>query len=324
MKNFKLAEPQLLEQVTALAGGGAGSAFLLAGGTDLLGEIKEGIIEPELVIDLRTVPDMVFIREEESMLRIGAMTTLSELAGHALVKSSCPGLHQALLSTATPQIRNVGTVGGNLCQRPRCWYYRDSQVNCRKKGGSRCFALRGKNKYHAILGGGMCFIVHPSDLAPVLMALKADIIVFTPKGEKTVPIQKFFTLPGADVRKENILEASDVIKEIRLPLPQPGERSAYLKFKERGTWDFAIVSAAVSGIFSGSVCQELRIVAGGIAPIPWRLEDVEKKLKGKNVSETLIREAVRVSLAEAKPLADNGYKKVLVETVLCRSILSLI
>ena len=324
MRHFKLAEPQSLEQVTALAGGGEGSGFLLAGGTDLLGEIKDEIIEPGLVVDLGTVPDMVFCREEESGIRIGAMTTLADLAEMSVIQSFYPGFYQALLSVATPQIRNVGTVGGNLCQRPRCWYYRDNQALCRKKGGSRCYALRGKNKYHAILGGGMCSIVHPSDLAPVLTALGADIVIHSSQGEKTVPIEDFFTLPSVGIRKENILESSEFITEIWLPLPKQAQKSAYCKFKERGTWDFAVVSAAVCGVVSGTVFRELDIVAGGVAPIPWRLEEVEDRLKGKEISESLIRQATRDSLIEAKPLSDNAYKKELLETVVSRALMSLI
>jgi xanthine dehydrogenase YagS FAD-binding subunit len=324
VRHFKLAEPRTLEQAASLADGGAGSVFFLAGGTDLLGEIKDEIIEPDLVIDMRTVPDLSFIREEGSGLRIGALTTLGELAEDSVIKNSYPGLHQALLSTATPQIRNVGTIGGNLCQRPRCWYYRDSKVNCRKKGGSRCFALQGKNKYHAILGGGLCYIVHPSDLAPVLVALGAAVFILTPKGEKTLPIQDFFTLPRVNVRRENILGPSDIVKEIQLPLPKEGQKSTYSKFKERGTWDFAVVSAAVCGVLSGSVFKELRMVAGGIAPVPWRLGEAEQRLKGKKISGTQIREAVRADLADAKPLSDNVYKIELLETVFCRAVLSLL
>jgi len=324
MKQFKLAEPHTLEQALRLTGGSVESTFLLAGGSDLLGEMKDGIVEPEFVIDLGKLPDLVYIREEESTLRIGAMTTLAVLAEDARITGSFPGLHQALLSTATPQIRNVGTLGGNLCQRPRCWYYRDAQVSCRKKGGSRCYAFRGKSKYHAILGGGVCYIVHPSDLAPILLALGAKVIVLNPKGEKEVPLQDFFVLPGTNIRRENILESSDIVKEVIVPYPLQGEKSAYLKFKERGTWDFAVVSAAVSGVFSNGLCREIKIVAGGIAPIPWRFVDVEKMMKGKNVTEALVRETLRTVLVDVKPLADNSYKRELLEVVVSRAVLSLI
>lgn len=324
MREFKLAEPRALDQLTALIGQGGDSFALMAGGTDLLGEMKEGIIGPDVVIDLSTVSNLSFIRKEKTRMRIGAMTTLADLAGNGAARGFFPGLHQALRSAATPQIRNVGTVAGNLCQRPRCWYYRDGTLNCRKKGGSRCFAFRGKNKFHAILGGGMCHIVHPSDLAPVLIALRAEVAILTPGGEKTVPIQNFFTLPDVDVRRENILEPADVITEIRIPLPRQGEKSTYIKFKERGTWDFAVISAAVSGIFEGNLCREIRIVAGGVAPVPWRFIEIEKKLNNQKITDGLVRLAARSALAQAKPLADNGYKGELAETILSRAVLSLI
>ncbi|MGD2294917.1 MAG: xanthine dehydrogenase family protein subunit M, partial [Candidatus Aminicenantes bacterium] len=296
MKNFKIAEPQTLEQVTSLAAGDFPAFFLLAGGTDLLGEIKDEIINPDTVVDLRNIPDMAYIKEDRNGVRIGAMTTVAELSGNALINQKYPGLREAADAVATPQIRNVATVGGNLCQRPRCWYYRDPLVECRKKGGSRCYASRGKNKYHAVIGGGICHIVHPSDLAPALISMGADITIQTSQGEKTLPLGDFFTPPRANVRKETLLEPFDVVKEITLPLPQQGEKSTYLKFKERGAWDFAVVSAAVTGIVSGTGFKDIRIVLGGVAPIPWRLTQAEGQIKGKTTSESLIREAARGAL----------------------------
>jgi xanthine dehydrogenase YagS FAD-binding subunit len=218
----------------------------------------------------------------------------------------------------------MGTAGGNLCQRPRCWYYRDPQVKCRKKAGSRCFAFRGKNKYHAILGGGLCYIVHPSDLAPALIALDAEISINSPKGDKTIPLANFYILPKINVRKENILEPNEVLREIRIPLIKKGEKSTYSKFIERGAWDFAIVSAAVKGTVSGGTFRDITIVLGGVAPVPWRLTKAENIIKGKKITEDLVREATREALKEAKPLEENGYKKELAEIVLYRAVLSLV
>jgi xanthine dehydrogenase YagS FAD-binding subunit len=218
----------------------------------------------------------------------------------------------------------MGTAGGNLCQRPRCWYYRDPQVKCRKKAGGRCFAFRGKNKYHAILGGGLCYIVHPSDLAPALIALDAEISINSPKGDKTIPLANFYILPKINVRKENILEPNEVLREIRIPLIKKGEKSTYSKFIERGAWDFAIVSAAVKGTVSGGTFRDITIVLGGVAPVPWRLTKAENIIKGKKITEDLVREATREALKEAKPLEENGYKKELAEIVLYRAVLSLV
>lgn len=323
MKNFKIAQPQSIEQVTSLLSPKKENYYLMAGGTDLLGEIKDNIVEPEVVVDLSFLPNLSYIRKEKDSVRIGALTTVAELAEDPMIKEEYPGLHQAANSIASPQLRNVGTVGGNLCQRPRCWYYRDSEVKCRKKGGSRCYAYRGRNRYHAILGGGLCYIVHPSDLAPMLIALDAEISIHSDKGEKIVPLEDFFVLPKTNVRKENILEPGEILTEVRIPASQAGDKSTYLKLKERGTWDFAVVSAAVKGTLSKGAFQNIKIVLGGVAPVPWRMKKAEDMIKGKKAAEDLLREAAREELKEANPLEENGYKKDLVETVLYRAVLSL-
>lgn len=324
MKNFKLAEPQTIEQALALLAKGGEKVFLMAGGTDLLTEIKEGVVEPDIVIDLKTIQGLSFIKKEKDGVHIGALTTVAELALDPVIRQEYAGLHEAALSVATPQLRNVGTVGGNLCQRPRCWYYRDSQVTCRKKGGSQCYASRGRNKYHAIFGGGMCYIVYPSDLAPALISLEAQVMVSSPRGEKTMPLADFYALPSKNIRRENILGSDEILREVRIPLAKKEEKSAYVKLKERGTWDFALVSAAVKGGVSGKSFRDLKIVLGGVAPIPWRLEKVEEALRGKKVSEPLIKEATRAALQEAKPLEENGYKKTLIEAAVSRAVTSLI
>lgn len=322
MKNFKIAEPQTIEQVNSLSI--EDNYYLMAGGTDLLGEIKDGIIEPDIVVDLKSISGLSYIKKEKSEVRIGALTTVAELAEDEMIKNEHPGLHQAALSLATPQIRNVGTVGGNLCQRPRCWYYRDPQLKCRKKGGSQCFAYRGRNRYHAIFGGAICYIVHPSDLAPALISLDAEISISTPKEDKTISLEDFFILPQKNIRKENILQPNEILREIKIPPAKKDEKSTYLKLKERKTWDFAVVSAAIKGSLSGSVFKDIKIVLGGVAPIPWRLEKAENMIRGNKVTETLLREAAREALKEAQPLEENKYKKELVEIVLYRSVLSLI
>jgi xanthine dehydrogenase YagS FAD-binding subunit len=322
MKEFKLAQPQHIEQVTSLPLDKKN--FLMAGGTDLLDEIKNGIIKPEVVVDLKSIPDFAYIQNRNGKVNIGAMTSVSELAEDPTIKTSYPVLHEAALSLATPQLRNVGTVGGNLCQRPRCWYYRDPQVECRKKGGSRCFATRGRNRYHAILGGGICHIVHPSDLAPALISLDAEATIATPKGDKTVLLEEFFTLPRVDVQKENMLEANEIVKEVKIPMQKTGAKSTYVKFKERGTWDFALVSAAVKGIVSGNTFSDIKIVLGGIAPIPWRLGTLEDILKGKPVSEDLVNQAAKEALSEARPLEENAYKQELAAVAVSRAVLSLV
>mgnify|MGYP001589769025 CR=1 FL=1 len=323
MKNFQWTEPQTVEQALAWLAKTNGKAVLMAGGTDLFTEIKEGVVAPDLVIDLKSIPGMAAIQGDKDGVRVGALTTVASLAADALIKRDFPGLSQAAESLATPQLRNVGTVGGNLCQRPRCWYYRDEQMVCRKKGGSQCFASKGRNKYHAIFGGGICHIVFPSDLAPMLIALDARVTISSPRGDKELPLAEFYALPAKNVRRENVLAPDELVREVKIPVAEKGTRSAYIKLKERETWDFALVSAAVRGTVSGGGLGDSAIVLGGVAPIPWRLKKTETSLKGKKLNEALIREALRADLQEAQPLEENGYKVPLVEAAVIRALLSL-
>lgn len=324
MKNFRWTEPQTIEQAVALLAKGEGKAFPLAGGTDIFTEIQEGVVDPELVVDLKSVRGLSGIEKEADGVRIGALTTISDLAADAVIAKDYPGLSAAAASLATPQIRNVGTVGGNLCQRPRCWYYRDAQMVCRKKGGSRCFAAEGRNKYHAIFGGGICHIVCPSDLAPMLIALDAQITTVSPQGERKLALADFYALPSRNVRRENVLEAGELVREIRIPPAKKNDKSAYIKLKERETWDFALASAAVRAAVSGTQLKDPRIVLGGVAPIPWRLAKTETSLQGKKLSAAVISEALRADLQETQPLQENGYKTALVESAVSRALLSLI
>jgi xanthine dehydrogenase YagS FAD-binding subunit len=323
MKNFKLAEPKTLPQASALLAGSNGRAALLAGGTDLLSEIKEGVRLPETVVDLMTIPGLSYIRQDPTGLRLGALTTVAELAEDAAVGRLFPGLSQAARSVASPQLRRMGTLGGNLCQRPRCWYYRTAETVCRKKGGSNCFALDGRNRYHAVLGSGLCHIVYPSDLAPMLMALEARVTLFSAQGERTIPLAEFYVPPSANIRRENALGNDEILKEVVVPLPGPGAKSAYLKFKERGAWDFALVSAAAAGTFSGRSAASLHLVMGGLAPVPWRMRAAEEALRGKRLNEDLVRQAAKASLQEARPLEENAYKVELAEVILSRAVMSL-
>jgi len=323
MKEFKMAQPQSLEQFNSLLAARKDGYYLMAGGTDLLDEIKNEIIHPEVVIDLMSISDRSPITETKDSVSISALTRVAELADSPIIQKHFIGLHQAALSLATPQLRNVGTVGGNLCQRPRCWYYRDPEVVCRKKGGSRCYAFRGRNRYHAIFGGGICYIVYPSDLAPALISLNAQITIGGPDREKTMPLENFYILPQQDVRKENVLEGNQFLKEIRIPLPENGSKSTYYKFKERGTWDFAVVSAAVNGIVSGGVCKDIKILLGGVAPIPWKLKKAEDLIKGKRLTEEVIKQGANEALKDARPLEENAYKIDLVEAVLLEAVSSI-
>jgi xanthine dehydrogenase YagS FAD-binding subunit len=322
MREFRIAEPRTADEAAALLAEATGPVALIAGGTDLLDTLKSGVAKADLLIDLRGVAELAGIAPDSGGLRIGAMTRVVELAESAAVAKDYPGLRQAALSLATPQLRNVGTVGGNLCQRPRCWYFRDPDVNCRKKGGFNCYAFQGRNKYHAIVGGGACYIVFPSDLAPALISLGAKATVATPKGERTMPLDALYALPDADVTRETTLAKGEFLKGVWIPAPAPGQRAAYVKLKERGTWDFALVSAAIRGVVKNGGLAEITVVLGGVAPVPWRSKEAEDVLRGQPVTEALIRRAADAALAGANPLKENGYKADLVFAALKQAVLA--
>jgi xanthine dehydrogenase YagS FAD-binding subunit len=275
MKNFQYTAARDVKQAVALLGDNWTGSRIMAGGTDLLDEMKERLVQPDRIIHLQSAP-LGYVKSSPTQILIGAMTTLATLESHPILQQKMPGLAQAAASIATPQIRNAGTVGGNLCQRPRCWYYRNNEFPCLKKGGSTCYAKDGASKYNAILGGGPSYIVHPSDLAPMLMALNASVRIAGPRGERVVALDKFFVLPKQNIERENILQPNEIVTEIIIPAPAAGSKSTYLKFKERETQDFALASAAVSFQVQNGVMRNPRVVLGGVAPIPWRSVEAEK------------------------------------------------
>lgn len=324
MREFRIAQPKTVEELAALLAETKEKTALMAGGTDLIDELKSGVAVPDLVVDLQGVAALAGIVAAKDGLRIGPLTRVAALAEDAVVARDYPILKEAALSLATPQLRNVGTVGGNLCQRPRCWYYRDPEVICRKKGGFNCYAFQGRNKYHAILGGSGCFIVYPSDLAPALVSLGARVTIGSVRADKTLALEDFYKPPSADVTRENALAGDEFLKGIFVPLAKPGQKGTYVKLKERGTWDFAVASAAVSGVVAGGVFSEISIVAGGLAPVPWRMKRAEVILRGKPVTESLVAQAAAEALKDASPLAENAYKLDLAAAAVKRAVLALV
>jgi xanthine dehydrogenase YagS FAD-binding subunit len=295
----------------------------IGGGQDLLTTMKDYITRPARVVNLKSIKGLDRIEYDARRgLRIGALVTISQLEEHAEVRRSFPALTEAAHSIATPQIRNLGTVGGNLCQRPRCWYYRLEHVVCLKKGGSECYAAKGENKYNAILGGGPSYIVHPSDLAPVLVALGASVSVTGAEGNRIIALDKFFTLPNeGSIRRENVLKNDDVITGIQIPASAFAAHSTYLKFKERASLDFALSSvAAALELGAGGVVKQARIVLGGVAPIPWRASQAEAFVTGKRLDTGAIAEAARLALAGAAPLEHNAYKVPLTQALVRRAL----
>lgn len=294
----------------------------IAGGQDLLTTMKDYTSRPVRLVNLKNISGLNSITLNARGLTIGALVTLTELEEHAGVRKSFPGLAEAAHSIATPQIRNLGTVGGNLCQRPRCWYFRLEEVICLKKGGSECYAASGENKYNAIIGGGPSYIVHPSDLAPMLLALGATVSVTGATGKRVIPLDKFFTLPSdGNIRRENVLKNDDIITQINVPASALAAKSTYLKFKERDSLDFALASAAVAlRLGPNEAVRESRIVLGGVAPIPWRVPAAERFLVGKKLTPQVLSEVAKIALAEAKPLEKNAYKVPLAQTLVRRAL----
>jgi len=322
MRAFEYVKPTTVAEAVRELGKSWEEAKILAGGTDLLGELKEGIIFPQRIVNLKGITNLSYIRfSEKEGLRLGALTTLAEIETHPVIQQRYTALAEAARSVATPQIRNIGTIGGNLCQRPRCWYYRDEHTRCLKKGGPICFAYNGENKFHAILGGGPCYIVHPSDCAPALIAFRASVTIVSPRGQRSVPLEEFFVLPSRRLDHETILEPNEVLTEIQVPTPSPNTRSTYLKFRERDSFDFAVVGAAVVMRLRGDVCEDVRIVLSGVAPIPWRSPEAEAVLKGKRITPELAEQAGKAATAKAQPLAQNAYKVPLVQTIVKQAIL---
>ncbi len=322
MRAFEYVKPATVAEAVRELGRSWADAKILAGGIDLLGELKEGIIAPQRIVNIKGISGLRFIRfSEKEGLRLGALATLEEIETHQIIRQRYTALAEAAHSVGTPQIRNVGTIGGNLCQRPRCWYYRDEHTRCLKKGGPMCFAYNGENKYHAILGGGPCYIVHPSDCAPALIAFRASVTIVSPRGQRTVPLEEFFVLPSRRLDHETILEPDEIVTEIQVPTPPPNTRSTYLKFKERDSHDFAIVGAAVVIRLKGKVCEDVRIVLSGVAPIPWRSPEAEAVLKGKAITPELAEQAGKAAVAKAQPLAQNAYKVPLTQAIVKQAIL---
>ncbi len=324
MKSFTNVDPKDRQEVVTLlkqALEEGQTASLAGGGSDLLGMIKDDLVAPDVVVNLKNLRDLRGIEPHSQGVRIGGLVTLEELSHHPLIQSRYTVLAEAAESVATPQIRNVGTLAGNICQRPWCWYFRQG-FPCFKHGGDQCFSVVGQNQLHAIFGGGPSFIVHPSDTAPALMALEARFRIVGASGERVVPASEFFVLPREAVTRENVLEPDEVLVEIELPPAGQNGQSTYVKIMDRETWTHAVLSVAMVLEISGGVCQKARIVLGAVAPIPWRLPNVERILEGHRLTPELARDAGRAAIARAQPLAKNGYKVPLTEALVRRTLLS--
>ena len=318
MKPFAYARPTAVTEALELTRAGA---TVMAGGTDLLGLLKDGLLAPERIVDIRGLePLRGWARTKGKGLRIGALVPLVELETSAELAKLLPIVGEALRPAATAQLRTMGTVGGNLLQRNRCWYFRDEAYPCWLKGGVRCFAVDGDNRQHAIVGAEECVAVAPSDLAPALIACDASVALAGVRGSRTMPLSDLFVTPHGRVRREHSIAPDELIVEVRVPENAMARRGAFEKAMERKTWSFALVSVAVSAKIIGGVVRDARIVLGGVAPVPWRARDAEKLLEGRPLDEAACGAAADVALERAEPLKDNGYKVPLARELVQRTL----
>lgn len=323
MNPFSYSRPTTIDDAIALldanaSDGQADLPRLLAGGTDLLTLIKAGIAAPSQLIDIKRLAgldDTIDVSGNDT--RIGALTTLAQLEDD-------PGLrqrHPALAEAAAPQLRTMATIGGNLLQRPRCWYFRDDSVHCWLKGGDECPAQEGESQHHALFGGGPCYATRPSDLATALVALGASVTIrgHGHDGERALPLEEFFVLPTPERRRENVLAQSDVVTGITIPAVE-GARSTYLKAMDRKVWAFAQVGIAAMLVTDGQTITAARLVLGGVAPTPWRATEAEAVLSGATTGPDIFTRAAGVALEGAQPLLRNAYKIPLAKAMIARAL----
>ena len=294
----------------------------LAGGTDLLTLMKADLVAPERLVNVKALLPRGIAAGTDG-LTIGALTTLEEIEKDAAVAKRYAALAKAAAVAASPQLRNMATIGGNLLQRPRCWYFRNPRLDCWLKGGEHCPARDGENRLHAVFGPGPCHAVHPSDLAPALAAFDAQVLLQSPRGERALPLEIFFTLPSAGRRTENVLAPDELIVSLRLPPTPEGTKSVYLKAMDRKQWAFALVAVAAVLQLEGRRVVHAHIVLGGVATIPWRAASAERALVGGDLSAATLERAAAAALEEALPLAHNAYKLPLARALVRRALESL-
>ena len=329
MRAFDFSRPDTIDEAVALLDGrtpgNSHGAAPLAGGTDLLTLMKADLYAPERLIDIKRLAELDNrIEEGDDGLSLGALTTLAQLEEDPRVTALFPALAQAAALAATPQLRHMATIGGNLLQRPRCWYYRNPRVNCWLKGGDECQARQGENQRHALFDVSPCVAVHPSDPATALLALDATLTLRGASGERELSLAEFFAPPTPERRTETVIGGDELIVSVHVPYLPSGTRGTYLKAMDRKVWAFALVGvAAVVRVEEGRVV-EARIALGGVAPIPWRAERAEHVLTGAEPSPETIARAADAALEDAQPLDRNDYKIPLAKALIRRALETLV
>jgi len=327
MRGFELYDATTVKEAVDLLGKYSGRTVkVVGGGSDIVGGVMKDWVQgkgmplPEVLIDITTIKDIVGIKTDGGGTTIGAATTLSDIIDNKDLAAKLPVLTNAALSVASPLIRNFGTLGGNINQRPRCWFFRGEDFNCYKKGGDFCYAVTGDNRYHAIIGGELCYIVHPSDTSTALLALGASAKIAGTGGERTVAFDDYFTGPRVDVLRENVLKPNEFMTHVTIPNPASGTKFGWTKLKDRQVYDFALISVAAVFTVSGGNWQDGRITLGGVSPVPYRAKVVEDFLKGKDIKATAKQAAAQIRTV-ARPMSLNSYKVDLAQGLIERTIL---
>ncbi len=317
MRKFEYAMPRSVDEVFQYL---ENNAAVKAGGIDLLDRMKEYEISPGRLVNINGIEALRYIKNGNG-LRLGPSVTLAELAASKKLTGAWRVIALAAAGAATPQIRNIATLAGNLCQRPRCWYFRSADFHCTRKGGDTCFALDGENQYHAIIGNSDgCVIVHPSAMATALLALDAVIVIENGKDSRTVALADFYMTPAQDIQRETVLQADELITEISVPGTMQGWKSHYNKLKEKQAFDWPLAEVAVALQMDGKRVKDVRVVLGAAAPVPMRSELAEMVLKNSVLTHELARTAAGEAMENAEPLSENGYKVRIFKTMIYRTL----
>ncbi|MDE3153610.1 MAG: xanthine dehydrogenase family protein subunit M [Acidobacteriota bacterium] len=320
MKAFSYVDAANEKDALASLGTERNQVLAIGGGMDLLGMMKDYLVQPVRLVNVKRL-DATIARTPDGGLRIGSAVRLIDLIEHADARRMYPALVELAEQVGTPQIRNAGTVGGNLNQRPRCWYFRNEEFHCLKKGGATCFSVNGENQFHAIFGEGPCHIVHPSNLAVACLAYGATFRLAGPSGAREVEAEQYFQMPDHNLYAENVLQPNELLTHVTLPAPMAGLKSAAyeVRFKQAHDWPLAFATAAL--VMEGQTVKSARIVMGAVAPVPWRANEAERALAGKTLSEETAGRAALAAVQGAQPMSRNAYKVRVARTAVTRAIL---
>jgi xanthine dehydrogenase YagS FAD-binding subunit len=321
MERFEYTSPKTVKDATAMLGANWNDAQVLAGGTDLISMMKDFVTSPKRVVNIKGISELGGIAKTSAGVRIGAAITLDELSLNQLVRTEFPSLVTAALGVSSPQIRNMGTVGGDLCQRPRCWYFRNGHGLLAMQDG-KSLVPDGENRYHAIFGGGPAYFVSASSLGPALSALGAHVKIVSPSGARTVAAEKFFLIPKTGNDREIDLHPNEIVTEIVIPSSSASMKNATYEVRQKEALDWPLATASVALKMSGGKVASARIVMGHVAPTPWAASAAEKSLAGKSIDEASAEHAAAEAVQGAQPLSQNGYKVQLAKVAVKRALLA--